>query len=78
MRTDLTVSQVRRVLDLASKSGPITSASIKGDDKAVLLVDFTTDVGAATLVPARALRLLRHLALRGGAPAPSDVPVSPG
>jgi LCP family protein required for cell wall assembly len=52
VRTDLTVSQIRRVFDLASKSGPIASVSIKGDDKTVLLVDYTTDAGADTVVPA--------------------------
>jgi len=52
VRTDLTVSQIRRVFDLASKSGAITSVSIKGDDKTVLLVDYTTDTGADTVIPA--------------------------
>lgn len=51
VRTDLSVSQIRRVLDLASNSGPIKSASIRGTDANLLLRDITTDAGEDVVVP---------------------------
>ncbi len=53
VRSNLTVSQVRRVYDLTSQSGPPTSVSLLGDGNVVLLRDFDDpDVGASdALVP---------------------------
>lgn len=53
VRSNLTVSQVRRVYDLTSQGGVPESVSILGDESAVLLLDFNDDeVGASdALVP---------------------------
>jgi len=53
VRTDLTVSQIRRAYDLSSQATAVKSISIKGDETHELLANYAdSDTGADAIIPA--------------------------